>query len=554
MPGGGIIPLVAYGAQNTLLSGNPDFTYFYKNYKKYSHFSQENITIPLEGPNELAFTNPIKLRAKIQRSADLVSDLYFTFRIPDIYCKYISPDPTVLQPNPQLYNPVRPLISSINPANPPTQNQFNFQWSRYLGARIIQSIGFYVGGQKIQEFDSEYIIAKALLDLDQDAYYKWQRLVGDVPELYNPSQGIYSGKSPDGTQTGYPLVREDGSGGQNNNNPSIPGRDIVVPIPFWFCQNPANSLPLIALQYHECEVQITLRPIQELYQVQDPNVPGVYVAPGNQLGPASDLSGNLPVYIPANDSNPATGETMIDGTINLFAVDYGYSAPVINSWFLNPRIQVTYTYLTDDERKIFANQALSYLIYQTTPYPFPGIYNTQQLEIQTHNPINRFLIVPRRSDTLQFKNDVTNYTNWWNFPEQPFIAAGNLTNEISTGMIQVARQDQIIRNLRILMDGNEIQEQKPLDYFTQVTPWKNLKGGSIQPQTNYLPVYSFELEGPSLQPSGSVNTSKVRLVQIEVDPWPLPQPTLYLYNLNIYAENINWFEVAGGMGGLKWSL
>ena len=557
MPGGGIVPLVAYGAQNTLLSGNPDFTYFYKNYKKYSHFSQENITIPLEGPNELAFTNPIKLRAKIQRSADLVSDLYFTFRIPDIYCKHLIPDVAMTNPNPQLYNPQRPVISQMNTSG--VANQFNFQWARYLGAHIIQNVGFYVGGQKIQEFDSEYIIAKALLDLDQDQYYKWQRLVGDVPELNNPAQGIYAGQSADGTMTGYPIVREDGSGGQNNNNPSIPGRDIIVPIPFWFCQNSANSLPLIALQYHECEIQITLRPIQELYQVQDPNITGVFVAPGNQLGPASDLTGNLPVYIPATDTNPSTGETMIDGTFNLFAVDFGYTAPVINSWFLNPRIQVTYTYLTDDERKVFANEKLSYLLYQVTPYPFPGLYNTQQLEIQTHNPVNRFVLIPRRSDTLQFRNDVANYTNWWNFPVQPFAAAANFTKNgnqslVSSGMIQTARQDQIIRNLRVLMDGNEIQEQKPLEFFTEITPWKNLKGGSVQPTTDYLPVYSFELEGPSLQPSGSVNTSRVRLVQIEVDPWPLPQPSLYFYNLNIYAENINWFEVAGGMGGLKWSL
>lgn len=288
--------------------------------------------------------------------------------------------------------------------------------------------------------------------------------------------------------------------------------------------------------------------------MQDPNVEGVYVAPGNQLGPASDLSGNLPVYIPANDVNPATGESMIDGAINLFAVDYGYTPPVIPSWFLNPRIQVTYTYLTDDERKVFAEQPLRYLVYQTTQYTFQGVYNTQQLEIQTHNPINRFLLIPRRNDTLQYRNDVTNYTNWWNFPQQPFRAAETLTDEISTGVLQAGTQDAILRSLRVLMDGNEIQEQKPAAYFTQVTPWKSLQGGSVQPESHYLPVYSFALEGPTLQPSGSVNTSRVRLIQIEVDPWPLPQPTLYLYNFTIYAENINWFEVSGGLGGMKWSL
>ena len=34
MAGGGLIALVAYGAQNVLLSGNPQMTYFYKAFKQ----------------------------------------------------------------------------------------------------------------------------------------------------------------------------------------------------------------------------------------------------------------------------------------------------------------------------------------------------------------------------------------------------------------------------------------------------------------------------------------------------------------------------------------
>ena len=65
MAGGGLLALVAYGAQNVLLSGNPQMTYFYKAFKRYSHFAMESITIPLEGPNELSFDQPVQLRAKI---------------------------------------------------------------------------------------------------------------------------------------------------------------------------------------------------------------------------------------------------------------------------------------------------------------------------------------------------------------------------------------------------------------------------------------------------------------------------------------------------------
>ena len=47
MAGGGLYALVAYGTQNVILSGNPQMTYFYKVFKRYSHFAMENITIAL---------------------------------------------------------------------------------------------------------------------------------------------------------------------------------------------------------------------------------------------------------------------------------------------------------------------------------------------------------------------------------------------------------------------------------------------------------------------------------------------------------------------------
>jgi hypothetical protein len=99
-------------------------------------------------------------------------------------------------------------------------------------------------------------------------------------------------------------------------------------------------------------------------------------------------------------------------------------------------------------------------------------------------------------------------------------------------------------------DGNEIQEEKPIDYFTKITPWKTLSG---RPGV-LLPVYNFTLHSPDTQPSGSLNTSRIKNFQVEVDFYPLPVNTNYVYDLTIYVENLNWFEVAGGMGGLKYAL
>ncbi|MFZ4599992.1 MAG: hypothetical protein ACOYNN_15240, partial [Terrimicrobiaceae bacterium] len=61
MPGGGLYVLVAYGAQNVLLSGNPDFTYFYKTYKKYTHFAEESVTQTMDGVQELFYDQPVQV-------------------------------------------------------------------------------------------------------------------------------------------------------------------------------------------------------------------------------------------------------------------------------------------------------------------------------------------------------------------------------------------------------------------------------------------------------------------------------------------------------------
>jgi hypothetical protein len=102
----------------------------------------------------------------------------------------------------------------------------------------------------------------------------------------------------------------------------------------------------------------------------------------------------------------------------------------------------------------------------------------------------------------------------------------------------------------VLCDGNEIQEEKPIDYFTKITPFKYISGS---PKT-LIPIYTFALHTSMTQPSGSINASRIRNFQVEVDVYPLPVDTNYTYNLHIYVENINFFEVASGMGGLKYAL
>ncbi len=510
MPRGGLAALVKYGNENELFNGNPKMSYFNKVFRQYTPFSLESTTLPFEGPDELFFDRPIQIRSKIQRIGDLLTDAYFVFDLPDIYSKYVD--------------------------RTSRSYQYNFAWVNYIGATIINKITFLIGGQKIQEFDNTYIVAKALADCNITQLEKWKKMVGEVPELVNPTLGLYGGGSE---AVGYPIVYPNSSVSIQSNHPSIRKTTIRVPIPFWFTEDPSLALPLIALPFSECEIQIELRPIQDLYTVLDSS--GSRVRPG--------------VHMQEDDiNNPefTSDESMPD--FREFLVDIDVTPPTLNLLAIRPRLEVTYAYVSRLEQEVMANYEQSYLITQVTRYNHTAIYNRQQLDLETHNLGKRILIIPRRTDSLEYRNAWYNFTNWSNYPYRPYNPTPGvqpfITLVYSSGQIIPQGQQEIIRGMRLLMDGDELQEEKDQRYFTEVIPYKYMNG----PGSPGLGVYNFGFKTDAVQPAGTINFSLIKNFQVEVDVWPLPSLTNYLYDITFYVESYNFLKILNGRGGLSYAI
>jgi hypothetical protein len=147
--------------------------------------------------------------------------------------------------------------------------------------------------------------------------------------------------------------------------------------------------------------------------------------------------------------------------MNNFLVDWSYQRPPFNNWPLNPRIQTTYIYLTDEDRRVFSTSPLSYLYQEVRMFPFLGLYNRQILDIECHNPVSRLNFVVRRSDTI-YRNDFGNLTNWFNYPNPPFNPTPGTTpyykNSFSSGLLIPQGQLETVRAIRVLAVGNEIQQ------------------------------------------------------------------------------------------------
>lgn len=46
---------------------------------------------------------------------------------------------------------------------------------------------------------------------------------------------------------------------------SIPGKLLYIPLPFWFSKEYGKSLPLVAMLYHDVEINIELPSLNDLY-------------------------------------------------------------------------------------------------------------------------------------------------------------------------------------------------------------------------------------------------------------------------------------------------
>lgn len=555
MPGGGQLALVTVGAQNTTFNGNPDETKFYKVFKRHTHFAQENITIQVDGPNELLMDSQIRLRAKLPRNADLLTDLVFAFELPAMYSKIYD------------FGQGGKRIPA-------------FRWIHQLGAHIIASVGIYVGGTRVQEFPGEWIAVRATVDYPADKYLKWRSMIGDVPELNEPEWGIHGRAANYPFQAGeYPHAMFD-PGTQAGQAPSIPPRTVRVPLPFWFTDSWGKALPLVALQLHEVEIQITLRSLRELYRITEHTFEQELCRPGRTLlsdasypttfssvAPPPPPNYNLtlqnqyvswdtdPAYSVQNYFTQATSTTNVPVT-----------APQGDGFAMNPRLEGNYIYVTEKEQTMFAARALTYLVHQVQVFQFPTVTARTRFDLETHGLASRILFFARRNDAIESRNDYLNLTNWKYANQAPYWPSTAAVPEPNSGhAIPYYAERSILSSARLLLAGNEYYEEKPANFFEVQTPYMNAEGnglsgqhpGSLRPSDVMGPIYQFPLAlEPSdhNQPTGSLNVSRLREVQLEVAPTPLDPNGHYVYDFTVYLETMNLLKIQNGMGGLGWAI
>lgn len=205
--GGGLLQLVAYGAQDAYITGNPHITFWKVLYKRHTNFAMEAMRVNFTGSPAYGQRSVVV----INRNADLMFRTYLEVTLPDTRAAATGAAQDVL---------------------------WTAGGRRRLGYLLIQQVEIEIGGQIMDRHYGEWMYLWESLTSQYDQSVRLDQMLGAAVE------GTFS--TPAGC----------------NGRPTV----LYIPLSFWFCRNPGLALPLIALQYHEVRLNFIFRQATDLVQ------------------------------------------------------------------------------------------------------------------------------------------------------------------------------------------------------------------------------------------------------------------------------------------------
>jgi len=494
MPGG-LLQLVAIGAQNELVNGSPSMTHFRAVYRRHTNFAMESIRMTFTSSN-LNFnqTTTQTIPCRIDRYAQLLHDTYLSVTLPDIW------------------SPLFYLGASAPPAGyDPRSNSigYEFQWIDNIGYNLIDRVEITANGQVLQRLTGEWLKFYSYLTHDPNKRKLVDQMVGNVPELKDPANAYdRMGQYPHAVR---PLNQPGGVPNTLIPEPSIRSRQLIIPLHFWFCENPGMALPLVSMQNSDVFINVTYRPLNQLYTVID-------VDPLNTATYGTRIR---PTDKGFNPSSPNAPYNAIGRFLSPPNIDGSSSNPTLTTFFPDPYLEGNFIYLTEMEMAQLASADQTFLVKTVTYTNNPGQYGgNSDILIPFFNLVTRIVWTSQRSDKI-LANDWDNYTNWDNPNRAPFTTTGtandvysSTTNSTETQtFLYSSGQQQIssvyprdpITNGQLLLDGKERFSIKPTPYFSLLQMYKHTTGDA--PQIPGVYMYSFALNNDLYQPSGAINGS-----------------------------------------------
>ena len=515
--GGGLMQLVAYGAQDVYLTGNPQITFWKVTYRRHTNFAMESIEQTFNGQADFGR----RVTCTVSRNGDLAYRTYLQVTLPEIG---------------QTLNESGDVFA---------------RWLDFPGHQLIENVEVEIGGQRIEKQygDWMHIWCQLTMSGSQEAgYYK---MVGNTTQLTfvtDPSYADVAGPCDSTAPRQVCAPRN-----------ALPETTLYVPLQFWFCTNPGLALPLIALQYHEVKINLDLRAIDEcLWAVSDLEAAAGVDAKVSAAYSQSLVSASLYVdyvYLDTDErrrmaQNPHeylieqlqyTGAESVGSSANKIRLNFNHPCKEL-VWVVQPDCVVDYCSSLVGGNLLFGALGAQPFNYTDAVDALP-------------NSIKAFGGVAAVDGAAAFISDDLFAQGQADAMPGPLGVSTSSVSDAGTFVLAETSLDMHcwgenpVVTAKLQLNGQDRFSEREGSYFDQVQPWQH---HSRSPDTG-VNVYSFALRPEEHQPSGTCNMSRIDNATLQL---VLSNATVEGTNtakVRGYATNYNVLRIMSGMGGLAYS-
>ena len=527
--------LVAYGAQDVYLTGNPQITFWKVTYRRHTNFALESIEQTFNGQADFGR----RVTCTISRNGDLAYSTYLQVTLPEI--------------GQELKNTGAGDESSVFA-----------RWLDNPGLQLIHQVEVEIGGQRIdrQYGDWMHIWNELTMSAEQERGYN--KMIGNTTQLTYLTDPTFS--DVDGPCDASAPVQV------CTPRNALPETTLYIPLQFWYCCNPGLALPLIALQYHEVKINIDLRPIDECLWAMSsmPNTSDVKATKVKNAYSQTLAAASLYVdyvYLDTDErrrmaQNPHeylieqlqfTGDESVGSSSNKIKLNFNHPCKEL-IWVVQPDANVDYCSSFEATNPLFnllGAQPFNYTdgldVLPNAVHAFTGPAESSSSDFITGNQFaDAFGINGTENETWS-----TSYAG----PAGPSNETGSLVSDAGTFVLAETALnmhcwgENPVVTAKLQLNGQDRFSEREGTYFDLVQPYQH---HTRNPSTG-INVYSFALRPEEHQPSGSCNFSRIDNATLQL---VLSNATVGGTNtakVRVYAVNYNVLRVMSGMAGLAYS-
>jgi hypothetical protein len=554
--------LVAYGAQDVYLTGNPQITFWKVTYRRYTNFAMESIEQTFNGQADFGR----RVTCTISRNGDLAYTTILQVTLPEI--------------NQSMTNGSTTATST---------NGVFARWLDFPGEQLISQVEVEIGGQRIDRQYGDWMHIWNQLTMTATQEKGYYSMVGNTTQLTyitDPSFAAVDGPCQSNAPRQICAPRN-----------ALPETTLYIPLQFWFCKNPGLALPLIALQYHEVRINIDLRPIDEcLWAVSNLGCTNGVTAPQalkvttayNQSLVAASLYVNY-IFLDTDErrrmaQNPHeylieqlqfTGDESVGSSSNKIKLNFNHPVKEL-IWVVQPDENVDYCASLDCNAMLYRSLGAQPFNYTDAIDALPNAIHAfggpQSIAAGGAGGINNSFI--DASGLFQAAGAMDSsgivYNQMWNVPSQP----GNSLSGFTAPNLAVAESspesyvsdagtfvlsetalklhcwgENPVVTAKLQLNGQDRFSEREGSYFDLVQPFF----AHTRTPDSGINVYSFALRPEEHQPSGTCNFSRIDNATLQLVLSNATVEGTKTAKVRVYAVNYNVLRIMSGMGGLAYS-